>query len=457
MKRHTKISLVLRIQHSGRVDQKIIKDNDKFTLGQRPDNDLTLFGQEYPKKHTLFERRNGSIQLYLPGYVKDGEIRIDSSVLNIKDLMVHDVLPREKNNYVIKLSPNKQGFLTFGDTRIDFLFDRRKVVRNVPSHFSGFSWVNAAVKSLFSDLMFKFIFLVLFTLNAAILYLFKDYEIKVEETIDIEKVQQRFAKFILKTPEELMEVNTNALNAVSSDEGKEESGAEKNKKDKSSSQRDKRRGGARRRGGGNPAASAGLLSLIGGTGSVSKSSSVVDALVDRGLVADLKNILGGGTNLKVGGKKTKDDSDPLDQLIGTGGSGGIDDFLASMDDDVEEVTLRKKVRVNLSKATSKSGDAEAMGQRSEQSVRSVVNARMGRITWLYEKYLKRQPNLRGKVSAEITIAANGFVTSVKILESTINHPQFERDIINLLRRLKFEPIPEGTASFVFPFVFNKMN
>ena len=155
--------------------------------------------------------------------------------------------------------------------------------------------------------------------------------------------------------------------------------------------------------------------------------------------------------------ENKNGSDPLDQLIGTGGSGGIDDFLASMDEDVEEVTLRKQVRVNLAKPTKKSGDAEAMGHRSEQSVMSVINAKMGRITWLYEKYLKQQPNLSGKISIEFTIAANGFITNVKILESTINHPQLERDITNLIRRLKFEPIPDGSFTVVFPFHFKKIN
>ena len=454
MDKKDNISLILRIKSLGKVDQKVITNDERFTLGQSPENDLTLFGQEYPKKHTLFEKYNGFFQLYLPAYVNEGEIQAENSVLNLKELIVHDILPREKNYYVVKLSPRKRGYLTFGETRIEFLFDNRKIARHVMPEFKGFSWVNTVVTSLFSDLMFKFIFLTLLTLNVIILFLFKDYEVKVSDTVDIEKVQKRFAKFIMKTPEEIIDITKNNLTSSTSDE--QDSGS-KTKDKKRSSSRGKRRKGSKRRGGGNPAASAGLLSLIGGTGSGSKSSSVVDALVDKGLVSDLKSILGGGTNLKVGGKKTKDNLDPLDQLIGTGGSGGIDDFLSSMDEEVEEVTLKKQVRVNLSQATSKSGSEEALGARSDQSVMSVVNARMGRITWLYEKYLKRKPNLRGKVSVQFTITANGFVTSVKVLESTINHSQLEKDIVNLIKRLKFEPIPQGNATFVFPFHFKKMN
>lgn len=453
MEEQIKTTLILRIHQADKVDQKAISEKDTFTIGQRPDNDLTLFGQEYPKSHTLIAKRDGYYQLYLPQYLNDGEIRENDSTLKLKQLMSHGILPMENNNYVIRLSPQKQGFLTFGETRIDFLFDRRKIVRYVIPEFEGFSWVNVTIKSLFSDLLFKSIFLTLIILNFLILYLFKDYEIKVEEKIDTKKIQQRFAKFILKTPEEIMAENTRAL-TTDMTTGADKTNSEKSNTNKPAARRPGREGGAKR---GNPAATAGLLGLIGGTGTGSKASSVVDALVDRGLVTELNNILGGGTNLKVGGQKTKNGIDPLDQLIGTGGSGGIDDFLASMDDGAEEVTLQRQVRVNLAKPTKTSGDAEAIGYRTEQSVMSMVNSKMGRITWLYEKYLKQQPNLTGKLTIEFTIAANGFVSDVRMIESTLNHPEMEREIISLIKRLKFEPIPSGSFTVVFPFHFKKIN
>jgi len=209
---------------------------------------------------------------------------------------------------------------------------------------------------------------------------------------------------------------------------------------------------------GNPAASAGLLGLISGSGSTGKSSSIVDALVDKGLVADLNNIVGGGTNLKVSKNgDNKDELDPLDQLIGTGGSGGIDDFLSALEDDVPQVELKKQAKVDLVKPSKVSGSKEALGQRSEQSIWSVVSSRQGRIKYLYEKYLKRNPNLRGKITIEFTIAANGFVSEARILESTINHPELEQELLALVRRLKFDPIPSGNLTTIFPFVFSKLN
>ncbi|MCU0643590.1 MAG: TonB family protein, partial [bacterium] len=113
--------------------------------------------------------------------------------------------------------------------------------------------------------------------------------------------------------------------------------------------------------------------------------------------------------------------------------------------------------VDLVKPSKMTGSAEALGRRTDESVMQVVLSRQGRITYLYEKYLKRNPNLRGKISIEFTISANGFVASAKIIESTINHPELEQDILNLIKHLKFDPIPTGDVTTIFPFQFSNVN
>lgn len=450
-----KLSLVLRIQNSGNVAQKIVHEKNGFSIGQHQDNDLILFGQNYPRKHTLITKKNGHYELFLPSYVKGGELREGDSTLNLKELVRHDILPRNKHSYIVKLTPQKQGYLTIGDTRIDFQFDFKKIIRPVIPKFAGYSWFNATINSFFADFTYKLIFLILFSFHALILFLLKDYEIKVNENVNLDKVHQRLTRFIMKTPDEIQELTDNTMNnMMTTAEETNADAANKEAKKKPVKRSGNKKRGQRK---GNPVASSGLLGLIGGTGASSNSSSVVNKLVDHGLVADLNTVLSGGTNLKVGRSNTKDEIDPLDQLIGTGGSGGIDDFLDALDEEVETVTLKKQVRVNLAQATQKSGDEEALGAgaRSEQSVRAVVNSRYGRITYIYNKYLKRQPNLRGKVAVKFTIAASGFVTNATVIESTIDHPQLERDIVGLFKRLKFDPIPSGSATFVFPLVFYK--
>ena len=444
--------LILNIEQAGQGRQFVIRQGGKFTIGQHGDNDLTLYGQHFPKRYTLITQKNGAYLLNVQPFI-DGKISMQDSTLHIHDLLQHDILPRKGNDRLLKLTPGKEGTLSIGDVKIDFLFKQIAFQKSTIPKSHIFSWHRATLRNLTSDLLFKVIFMLLVTINVFILYALKDYQVNVEKNFDLEKMPERLAKFIIAPPEEVIPKDTQSLGA-SSEGAEEDKYTKKNEADKSKQSNKNRRS---RKTGGNRAASAGLLGLIGGSGSSSKSSSIVDALVDKGLVADLQSIVGGGSHLKVGKASSKNNDDPLDQLIGTGGSGGIDDFLADMDEDVPQVTLTKKAKVNLVKPSKRTGSQEALGQRTDQSVMNVIMTRQGRITYLFEKYLKRNPNLRGKISVEFVIAANGFITSAKVIESTINHPQLERDILNLVKRLKFDPIPSGIVTMVVPFVFTKTN
>jgi len=445
--------LVLNVEQAGKARQFVINKDEKFTVGQRGNNDLTIFGQHLPKRHTLIAQKNGAYIINIRPFV-DGTISLDDSTLRIKDLIQHDILPRNGDDMLLKLTPHKHGFLTIGDAKIEFAFMQVKPRQAVIFNTAAFSWQRAVLRGLTSDLLFKSIFLILMILNSLMIYAFKDYKITIASKFDIEKIPERLAQFIIKPPENIFEADTKSFSGTLEDAEKTEE-TDKQENQKSSQKRVEKRKSNRKRG--NPAASAGLLGLIGGTGSTSKSSSIVDALVDKGLVADLNNIVNGGTHLKVTKDNPNNNNDLLDQLIGTGGSGGIDDFLAELEDDVPQVNLTKKAKVDLVKPSKMTGSEEALGQRNEQSIWNVVSSRQGRIKYLYEKYLKRLPNLRGKITIEFTIAANGFVLSTRVIESTINHPELEQELVRLIQRLKFDPIPAGNVTTVFPFVFSNVN
>ncbi len=449
--------LVLNITRSNQSRTFIVHKGGQFTVGQSGSNDLILYGTEYPRKHSLFFQQDGAYVINIRPFIS-GEVTLDETTLHINDLLKHDVLPRKGDNFLLKLSPAKTGFVTVGDARIEFSF--QYIERKTPKieKSSVYSWTRTTAKDLGKDLLFKFIFLILFTLNALIIYGLKDYQVNITKKIDIERIPERLAKFIIKPPEE-PRVNEMTSAGANLETNNSTDKSEKKSDQKTSGENNGNQSRTRgSRGGGNPAASSGLLGLIGGSGPSSKSSSIVDALVDKGLVADLESILGGGSNLKVSKNgNNKDAIDPLDQLIGTGGSGGIDNWLEDMEEDVPQVTLTKKAKVDLIQPSQVTGSAEALGYRSEQSIMNVVLSRQGRITYLYEKFLKRNPNLRGKISIEFTIAANGFVTEAKVIESTMNHPQLEKELLALVKRLTFDPIPSGSVTTIFPFQFSKLN
>lgn len=147
---------------------------------------------------------------------------------------------------------------------------------------------------------------------------------------------------------------------------------------------------------------------------------------------------------------------------GTGGAGldldnvevvgGIDDLISDAKG-VQTVKLEKKPQVTIQTPGQMRGSQAAIVRRSVESVMGVVNSQQGRIMYTYTKYMRTDPNMRGKVNVDITIEADGSVSNVQLVESTMNNNDFDREIMNILRRLHFEPIPEGALTVNIPYVF----
>jgi len=76
--------------------------------------------------------------------------------------------------------------------------------------------------------------------------------------------------------------------------------------------------------------------------------------------------------------------------------------------------------------------------------------------YTYNKHLRQDPGLRGKVSVDLTIAADGRVTNVQVVESTIQNADFIRDLLTIVRQLRFSAISEGNVTVNVPFVFNRV-
>jgi len=134
--------------------------------------------------------------------------------------------------------------------------------------------------------------------------------------------------------------------------------------------------------------------------------------------------------------------------------GGIDDLISDVKG-VQTVKLEKKGQVKVEAPAQISGSQAAMVRRSSESVMAIINSQQGRIMYTYTKYLRTNPDLRGKVSVDVTIEADGSVSNAVLQESTMNHSDFDREIVNILRRLRFEPIPEGSLTVNLPFVFSR--
>ena len=78
------------------------------------------------------------------------------------------------------------------------------------------------------------------------------------------------------------------------------------------------------------------------------------------------------------------------------------------------------------------------GSRSREEIERVFDANKGRIFTLYNRALRENPALQGKVVLRLTIAPDGRVTFCEIVSSELGDPELERGLVQRVLQFQFE-------------------
>lgn len=109
-------------------------------------------------------------------------------------------------------------------------------------------------------------------------------------------------------------------------------------------------------------------------------------------------------------------------------------------------------------AASPNGAAAAPGvYRSNASLLAVIQRYAAGIQYCYSNELKHDPTLRGKLVVALTVAANGSVMDVTVVQNTVRSSKLESCALSQIRDWKFPAIPSGVTAFQAPFVFTPPN
>ncbi|MDH5611427.1 MAG: TonB family protein, partial [Gammaproteobacteria bacterium] len=90
-------------------------------------------------------------------------------------------------------------------------------------------------------------------------------------------------------------------------------------------------------------------------------------------------------------------------------------------------------------ATRKSATSGKKISRGESEIEQVFQKNKGAIYNLYNRALRKDPTLGGKVIIELTINAQGKVVQCHIISSELNDPGLERKIIARVKMFQFKP------------------
>ncbi|HPG40338.1 MAG TPA: AgmX/PglI C-terminal domain-containing protein [bacterium] len=454
--------LATKIVQGNKEIELQIKPNNKLTIGRSPDNDIVIYSDAYPKKHTLIECKKDTCVLNITPNMS-GAIEYKNSKLDFNDLFLHNLLPRKGEFYSLAFGHGRTGAIKIADTIVYFNYDGAGLqpIKDMP----GYTWKQSFSKTFSKDLLFKSLLTIFFCLEIFLAIKLKGYQVPDIEPPDMDKIPQRFAKFIINKPTPPPELEL----ATSSGDGDGSSEEEQGEKKENEPKAQKSTGGSGGDQGNKPVVAQGLLGLIGGAGSSDNASATADFLIEQGLVKELDELIGSQklNNTRANGRRGDGSGSGSGTGSGSGSGDGLDDLVAlglsGIDDllpaggGVEKVALQKKGNVNIEQPKQMRGSQAAQAQRTPQSVMSIINSQEGRIMYTYNKYLREDPNLRGKINIDITIEADGSVSNVAVLDTDIPVQEFIQDIISILRRLKFPAITEGAIQVNLPFVFNRVN
>ena len=104
------------------------------------------------------------------------------------------------------------------------------------------------------------------------------------------------------------------------------------------------------------------------------------------------------------------------------------------------------------------GETGGAGVFSQAQVSSRIRARRRAFQGCYERSLRNNPALRGKVTVQFTIQTTGTVSGARAAENTSGDAGLASCVVGVVRRLRWNPGPEGgSVQYRYPFVFQPQN
>jgi len=162
-------------------------------------------------------------------------------------------------------------------------------------------------------------------------------------------------------------------------------------------------------------------------------------------------------NLQKGGNEAKKTTRSIITANATKGSGGINTSRLSRDTGGSNLASRSVTQVKSKlKGTSgkvkRSGGSRKAG-RSLEDLQLVFDKNKGAIYAIYNRALRKDPTLEGKVVMEITIAPSGRVTKCRVISTELNNPKLERKLIARIKLFRFGAKNVDTMITTYPIVF----
>jgi outer membrane biosynthesis protein TonB len=442
------------IQGGRIVEERLVRKRENITIGQSAKNMFVVPSDALPRNWLLFETSGSQYVAHFSDGM-DARIAVGNEIISLSQLKQTGKIQKRGTSWPLPLDERSRGKISLADMTILFQFvtppppqPRPQLPASVRgSALTGMDW------------FFTTIAAVSFLLHLTLIIYLRNVDWPRKP--DIEAVPDRFVQMVQVKKEEKKPVE-----AKKTEEKKDEKKAEKKKEvaeekkaaapkkelteeEKAKLAEEKARADAERRARlAEQVKSTGLLKLLGAR--ADGEGSIADVLgkgdVDRDQEKAFQGVGGvgvaSGNDQLRGIKSGGSGSGRVASVGGLRGSGSIEGGGTGT------AAAEKKVS-----GVVKSEAPAVDGELDPNMVAKEVRTRLGAIKACYERALKRNPNLSGKVVIHWTITQAGTVSGVDVEQDTLGDAEVASCIKSLVARWRFPAPSGGSVEVSFPFVF----
>ncbi|MCY1016063.1 AgmX/PglI C-terminal domain-containing protein [Pyxidicoccus sp. MSG2] len=429
---------------NGRIVEEHHVRRDNVTIGSDARNTIVLpSADDRPARFSLLENQGQQFQLVIDEAMQ-GRVNLGSSDVDFDSLRAQGLATRRGDLYVLPLQESARGKVELGDVTLFFQF-----VAPPPEEAKPVLPADIRVS------MWKTIDRVFFGILAASLFihfsgaaLIISAEAPKEPELALDQLDDRFVRAIIpQRPQEAPRVAEAGPSEAPKDDKKGDEpkdAAEKADTKPAGGDAAERRAEVVKK-----VSGKGLLKILGSNsgggqgafadvlGGASGGGDIAAALAGAGGVGVATEAsVGGGTGPRGGGTGRVTGIGE----VGTQGGGKVD--LGTK----KEAQVQGRVQDATPDVESSDVDRAALAR--------YVRSRLKSIQSCYEKELKRNPNLKGKVVVRFVIKPSGRAGEVEIEENTLGSESVGSCIRTTIRNWSFPFKPDSDTAVSYPFVFS---
>lgn len=441
------------IQHGRIVEERVIRKRETVSVGSSEKNHFVVLGEGVPARFDIFQLVGDDYILNFTDSMS-GRIGLPGGVQDLDQMRKSGAARNAGTHFQVKLTDSSRGRVNLGTTTLLFQFVVPPPVQPRPQ-------LPAAARAGFvRSIDWMFTALVVFTFMTMFGFIVYLENADWPLAQDVGEVPPEVARMIFEEPTPPPEVE-----APTEVEGEEEAEAAPQKAEPAppreapgppSESEAKAQAEATARIAEEAAQAAEAL-IVGALGA--EGGALADVLAGGAVTGNAQDILAqaagvgvaqsgaGGTLRQRSGGGTGSGQQGLGSLQRAGGA----ETTAGRGEGtvVKERTIKGNLKLG------DGGDIGGAGEFDSNLVIAKIRSRLGGIRACYERELRKNPTLAGKVTIEFAIEERGNVSGVKVAENTTGDTAVGECVANEIKRIPtFNPGPEGgKVVFSYPFVF----